>query len=122
MGAEQDCAGSHGSAQRARPPLELADIVREYREAYAEKYGLTLTESSVLDAVERCRTAALGGHVDVCLACGHERPSYNSCLMESARFWGAQRWIGVRQGASRSFNSPLPWGLEPGEQRVSRSK
>jgi hypothetical protein len=40
---------------------------------------VTPTEGAVLDAIERCRTAALGGHVDVCLACGHQRPSYNSC-------------------------------------------
>jgi hypothetical protein len=79
MGANADCAGPHGSAQRARPPLELADIIREHRGSYAAQYSLTPTESAVLDAIERCRTAALGGHVDVCLDCGHERPSYNSC-------------------------------------------
>ncbi|MBN2847476.1 MAG: IS91 family transposase [Coriobacteriia bacterium] len=79
MNAQQTCADSHGSAQGARARLELADIVREYRAAYARRYPVTPTESAVLDAIERCRTAALGGHVDVCLACGHQRPSYNSC-------------------------------------------
>lgn len=78
-GPRQGCVGSHGPARQARSPLELADIVREYRGAYANKYGLTPAESAVLDAIERCRTAALGGHVDVCLDCGHKRPSYNSC-------------------------------------------
>ena len=74
------CAGSSESAQGGRPRLELADVVREYRSAYELKYTLTPTERAVLDAVERCRTAALGGHVDVCLDCGLELPpSYNSC-------------------------------------------
>ena len=79
MDAQKTCADCHGSAQGARSALELADIVREYRDAYTQKYSLTPTESAVLDAIKRCRTAALGGHVDVCLDCGHERPSYNSC-------------------------------------------
>jgi hypothetical protein len=42
-------------------------------------HALTLGERAVLDAVERCRTSELGGHVDVCLECGHRQPSYNSC-------------------------------------------
>ena len=67
------------SAQGDRPRLELADIVREYRLAYEATHVLSPTERAVLDAVERCRTPALGGHVDVCLECGFARPSYNSC-------------------------------------------
>jgi hypothetical protein len=59
--------------------LELADIVRRYRPAYQAVHPLTLNERAVLDAVKRCRTSELGGHLDVCLECGHERPSYNSC-------------------------------------------
>lgn len=54
--------------------------MREYRTAYELKYTLTPTECAVLDAVERCRTAALGGHMDRCRDCGLElEPSYNSC-------------------------------------------
>jgi hypothetical protein len=37
----------------------------------------------VLRAITRCRTAALGGHIDQCSQCGHQAISYNSCLMES---------------------------------------
>jgi hypothetical protein len=60
--------------------LELADVVRGYRAAYEQRYTLTRSERAVLDAVERCRTAALGGHVVVCLDCGWvSDPSYNSC-------------------------------------------
>jgi hypothetical protein len=63
----------------ARPSLEVADVIRQHREAYVQEHGLTPTERAVLDAIVQCRTAALGGHVDVCRDCGHERPSYNSC-------------------------------------------
>lgn len=59
--------------------MELADIVRRYRPAYQAAHALTRSERAVLDAVERCRTSELGGHLDVCLDCGQERPSYNSC-------------------------------------------
>ena len=74
------CAGWTGLAQRNGRCLELADIVREYRVAYEHQQRLTPTERAVLDDVERCRTAALGGHVNVCRDCGFvSEPSYNSC-------------------------------------------
>jgi Putative transposase/Transposase zinc-binding domain len=73
------CADPSGAAQGNQPRLELADIVRRYRPAYQAVHPLTLSERAVLDAIERCRTVALGGHVDVCHECGHRRPSYNSC-------------------------------------------
>jgi len=74
------CAGSTGPAQGSRPSLELADIIRAYRSAYEQQRTLTPTERAVLDAVEHCRTAALGGHVNVCPRCGFvSDPSFNSC-------------------------------------------
>ena len=79
MSGHGPCAGSKGAAQGGRPPLELADIIRAHRAAYEQTHTLTPTERAVLDAVERCRTAALGGHVDVCTECGWSEPSYNSC-------------------------------------------
>lgn len=79
MSGHGPCAGSIGSAQGDKPGLELADIIRKHRPAYEQKHVLTPTEHAVLDAVERCRTAALGGHLDVCLECAFSRPSYNSC-------------------------------------------
>jgi len=66
-------------ARMNRPALELADIVRVHGEAYQQCHQVTPTERAVLQAIVRCRTAALGGHVDVCTACGNEQPSYNSC-------------------------------------------
>jgi len=64
-----------------RPTLEVADIVRahgdEFRRAHAET--LSVGQKRVLRAIERCRTAALGGHLERCDQCGHERNAYNSC-------------------------------------------
>jgi len=65
--------------QADRPPLELADIVRAHRAAYEQSHFLTVNQRAVLGAVERCRTAALGGHMDVCTECGFRQPTYNSC-------------------------------------------
>jgi hypothetical protein len=62
-----------------RPAVELADIVREHGEAFRRAHALSTDQLAVLRAIERCRTAVLGGHLDVCLACGHGEPSYNSC-------------------------------------------
>lgn len=66
-------------APTSRPALELADIVRLHGAAYQQRHQVTPPERAVLQAVLRCRTAALGGHVDICSACGNEQPSYNSC-------------------------------------------
>ena len=63
----------------SRPKLELADIFRRYGEAYRQKFGalLSTAQRRVMTAIERCRTAALGGHVGVCDRCGHQRIWFN---------------------------------------------
>lgn len=71
-----DCAAS--SSPR-RPSFELADIVRAHGEAFRRSHALTAAEAAVLRDIVRCRTAALGGHLDVCDQCGDTTPSYNSC-------------------------------------------
>ena len=71
------CSSSPASCKR--PSFEIADVVRAHGAAFAASHSLTPEQSAVLRAVGRCRTAALGGHLDVCRDCGHERPSYNSC-------------------------------------------
>jgi hypothetical protein len=60
---------------------ELADVFRRYGDAYRERHaaGLPAAQRRVMAAIERCRTAALGGHVEQCDDCGHQRVSYNSC-------------------------------------------
>jgi hypothetical protein len=62
-----------------RPRLQVADIFRAHGQAYRAKHSLTPDQARVMRAIETCRTAALGGHVDVCDRCGFERPAYNSC-------------------------------------------
>jgi hypothetical protein len=62
-----------------RPRLEVADIFRAHGEAYRRSHVLTPQQARVMRAIESCRTAALGGHLEVCDRCGFERPAYNSC-------------------------------------------
>lgn len=65
----------------ARPEIEVADIIREYGAAFdAARHGrVSAAERRVLRDLARCRTAAMGGHVESCLGCGNEAISYNSC-------------------------------------------
>jgi Putative transposase/Transposase zinc-binding domain len=68
--------------ERAAAPnrrCELGDIFRNYGEPYRQNRALPLSHLRVMRAVERCRTAALGGHIERCDSCGFERPAYNSC-------------------------------------------
>jgi hypothetical protein len=63
------------------PPFEVADIVQAAGKSFIEKNRSRLTwqHLRVLRAIERCRTAALGGHLDQCSRCGQQAISYNSC-------------------------------------------
>ncbi len=63
------------------PPLEVADIFRSYGPAFrASRAGqLPLRALKAMSAIESCRTAALGGHVYACDACGERQIAYNSC-------------------------------------------
>jgi hypothetical protein len=65
----------------SRPVLELADLVRSAGVAFIwrSRRWIRWTHIKVLLAIARCRTAALGGHVDACTRCGHRAISYNSC-------------------------------------------
>jgi hypothetical protein len=86
----------------SRPPLEVADLIRTAGTAFLERnrHWLSWKHIKVLLAIARCRTAALGGHLDECTRCGHRAISYNSCrnrhcpkCQTSAR----ERWIAARQ-------------------------
>jgi Putative transposase/Transposase zinc-binding domain len=59
--------------------LEVADLLREHGDEYLATHGATAAQRKVLRAVQNCRTAALGGHVEACDQCGHQRIAYNSC-------------------------------------------
>jgi len=81
--------------------LEVADIFRTAGPAYRAAHAghLSLLQLKVMTAIETCRTAALGGHVEACEACGHQRIAYNSCRNRhcpkcqgaAARTWLAER-------------------------------
>jgi hypothetical protein len=64
-----------------RPAVEVAAVIREHGAAFLRTFGrrLSSTPRKALRDLARCRTAALGGHVERCLDCGHERIAYNSC-------------------------------------------
>jgi hypothetical protein len=57
----------------------VADIVREYGETFRATHHVSHEQARVLRAIAQCRTAALGGHIEACEACGTERICYNSC-------------------------------------------
>lgn len=64
-----------------RPKFEVADIFRRYGPAYRQQHGasMSVAQRRVMTAIEVCRTAVLGGHLEQCDQCGHERNAYNSC-------------------------------------------
>jgi hypothetical protein len=85
-----------------RPPLEVADIVRAAGETFIEqnRHWLCWKHVKVLRAIERCRTAALGGHLDECIRCGHRAISFNSCRNRhcpKCQTAARDRWIAARQ-------------------------
>jgi hypothetical protein len=85
-----------------RPPLEVADIIRAAGELFIEqnRHWLRWKHVKVLRAIARCRTAALGGHLDECTRCGHRAISFNSCRNRhcpKCQTAARDRWIAARQ-------------------------
>src|SRR5580692_9029445 len=85
-----------------RPKFEVADVFRRYGEAYRQEHGASLSTAQrrAMTAIEVCRTAVLGGHLEQCDQCGHQRNAYNSCCdrhcpkcQSFARF----KWLQDRQ-------------------------
>ena len=64
-----------------RPKLEVADVFRRYGQTYRDQHGASMSaqQRRVMAAIQACRTAALGGHLERCDQCGHERNCFNSC-------------------------------------------
>jgi hypothetical protein len=81
--------------------VEVADILHAQGDAFVAQHPwLSAQQRSVLCAIARCRTAALGGHVDRCDACGHQAISYNSCRNRHCMKCQAQareRWLHARE-------------------------
>ena len=85
----------------SRPALEVADIFRDYGAAWrrANAGHVSLDQLKVMSAIERCRTAALGGHVARCETCAHTVIAYNSCRNRhcpKCQGAAAKKWLGER--------------------------
>src|SRR5881394_2152259 len=87
----------------SRPRFEVADIIRSAGQDFIarNRHWLRWTHLKVLLAIARCRTAALGGHIDECTACGHRATiSYNSCRNRhcpKCQTGARERWIAARR-------------------------
>ncbi len=80
--------------------FDIADIVRGHRAALERVQRLTRSQKRVLTDIAQCRTAVLGGHLDRCVQCGYEHPSYNSCRNRHCPKCQAlvqDRWIEARR-------------------------
>jgi hypothetical protein len=83
-----------------RSRLEVADIFRAHGPAYRREHGLSREQRTVMRAIERCRTAALGGHVDRCTSCDALQISYNSCrnrFCPKCQGQARQAWVEARE-------------------------
>src|SRR6516225_10511432 len=86
----------------SRPAVEVADILRRRGPAWRASHAghVSLGQLKVMSAIERCRTAALGGHVERCEECAHLRISYNSCRNRhcpKCQAAAAKEWLADRQ-------------------------
>jgi hypothetical protein len=85
-----------------RPALEVADIFRDHGAAWraANDGHVSLDQLKVMTAIERCRTAALGGHIERCENCSHTVIAYNSCRNRhcpKCQGAAAQEWLAERE-------------------------
>src|SRR5213079_2606945 len=85
-----------------RPTLEVADILRAQGDRFLDRYrsSFDFQQLKAFRAIQRCRTAALGGHQDACLRCGHQAISYNSCRNRhcpKCQAQARQRWLAARE-------------------------
>ena len=85
-----------------RTALEVADIFRRHGPAFRAAHAghLSLGQLKVMAAIEACRTAALGGHVEGCQDCGHHRIAYNSCRNRhcpKCQGAAAREWLAARR-------------------------
>jgi hypothetical protein len=86
----------------SRPRLEVADVFHHHGAAWREANAghLSLAQLQVMSAIEHCRSAALGGHVERCQDCGHNRISYNSCRNRhcpKCQGAAAKDWLAARE-------------------------
>jgi hypothetical protein len=83
-----------------RQSVEVADVFGKHGQAYRESNKMPLNHIRTMCAIERCRTAELGGHVDECDCCGRIRISYNSCRNRhcpKGQFLKKEKWFEERK-------------------------
>ena len=96
----------------SRPQLEVADVIRSAGADFIarNRSWLRWTHFKVLLAITRCRTAALGGHIDKCTSCGHRATiSYNSCRNRhcpKCQTGARERWIAARRRELPRLHAP----------------
>jgi hypothetical protein len=86
----------------SRPTLEVADIFRRHGDAWRNAYAghVSSAQLRVMSAIEACRSAALGGHVERCEDCAHTRVAYNSCRNRhcpKCQWRAAAEWLAARE-------------------------
>jgi len=102
------CRPSAATAGPRRGHWELAGIVRRFGARYRAAHRLSRPQSRVLRAIERCRTAALGGHREQCDTCGRTRPVYHSCRDRHCPKCQALAQANWRQ-AQQALLLPIPY-------------
>ncbi len=85
-----------------RPALEVADVFRRYGDAYRQQHAGSLSRAQlrVMTSIERCRTSALGGHIEQCDQCSYQRNAFNSCRdrhCPKCQSLARAQWIEERQ-------------------------
>jgi hypothetical protein len=86
----------------SRPTVEVADILRAQGDRFLDRYrrGFDFQQLKAFRAIQRCRTAALGGHIDACPKCGHQAISYNSCRNRhcpKCQTQAREHWLAARE-------------------------
>ena len=113
--------GRDPQAVNAPQKWEVGDIFRAYGPAYRQEHSLPLEHLKAMRAIEQCRTAALGGHLEACDHCGHQRPAYNSCRNRhcpKCQCLKKARWLDARKAELLPVNYfhnvfTLPHELNP---------
>lgn len=83
----------------ARPCFEVADILKRYFDAHVTTHEVSGQQRKVVNAIRKCRTAALGTHVRACDVCGYREYAHNSCRNRhcpKCQFTSKERWVAAR--------------------------
>jgi hypothetical protein len=100
VSSHEGCSPALARPAEPRLRLEVGDIFRAFGERFRREHVVSALGRKVMRAIEACRTAVLGGHLDVCEDCGFSRPSYNSCgnrHCPKCQALNQARWIAGRK-------------------------